>query len=247
MQSPSACSRRSFLFVALVLMVFVAMFDIALYAMASAGGGAAPLASWVPSWLSDVLMHGFSSVVLPSTVVIWLVTVLVLWRFHAGLFKKLGATDTDAARKSQGKKTQASGGPVPDPAAVLNRERRFYVHLLTLMQREGRLIDFLFENLETYEDAQIGAAARSVHSGCRKILDRYLTVAPLLSEAEESPITIPPGFDPRSMTLTGNVTGEPPFSGQVRHRGWQVKRFNLPTLTETEDAAVLTPAEIEIG
>lgn len=247
MQSPSACSRRSFLFVALVLMVFVALFDIALYAMASASGNAGSLPSWIPPGFVEVLMNGFWSVVLPSTVLVWLVTTLVLWRFHAGLFKKLAAAATDAARKSQGKKTQTPGDPPPDPEAVLNRERRFYVHLLALMQREGRLVDFLFEDLDAYEDVQIGAAARSVHSGCRKILDRYLTVAPLLDEAEESAITIPPGFDPRSTTLTGNVTGEPPFSGQVRHRGWQVKRFNLPTLTETEDAAVLTPAEIEIG
>ena len=68
-----------------------------------------------------------------------------------------------------------------------------------------------------------------------------------MNEAEESAITIPAGFDPRSTTLTGNVTGEPPFEGQILHRGWRVTRFNLPTLTETEDASVLAPAEIEIA
>lgn len=246
MQSPSACSRRSFLFVALVLIILVALFDVTLYGMALASGNAESLPSWLPPGFADFLIPGFLSVVLPLTGLVWLVATLVLWRFHVSLFQRLGEPAARASRKSQIQKAQTSDGPPPDPEAVVNRERRLSVHLLALMQREGRLVDFLFEDLGTYEDAQIGAAARSVHSGCRKILDRYLAIAPLLDEAEESPITIPPGFDPRSTTLTGNVTGEPPFSGLVRHRGWQVKRFNLPTLTGTEDAAVLAPAEIEI-
>ena len=43
------------------------------------------------------------------------------------------------------------------------------IQLLALLQREGRLVDFLREDLGSYSDAQIGAAARDVHAGavCR--------------------------------------------------------------------------------
>jgi hypothetical protein len=32
----------------------------------------------------------------------------------------------------------------------------------------------------------------------------------------------------------------------VRHRGWRLGRIDMPTLSETEDAAILAPAEVEI-
>ena len=75
--------------------------------------------------------------------------------------------------------------------------------------------------------------------------DRHLSLGPILDQEEESDITVPKGFDPSVMTLTGNVTGDPPFEGQVLHRGWRVKRFNLPTLSETEDASLVAPSEVD--
>src|SRR5882724_3701078 len=50
------------------------------------------------------------------------------------------------------------------------------LHLLSLLQREGRLIDFCEEELAGFSDAQIGAAARTVHDGCRKALRGALTL-----------------------------------------------------------------------
>jgi len=42
------------------------------------------------------------------------------------------------------------------------------LRLTAMLQREGRLIDFCEEELTGFSDAQIGAAARPVHDGCRK-------------------------------------------------------------------------------
>src|SRR5690242_11018654 len=57
--------------------------------------------------------------------------------------------------------------PVVDGKAEL---RRGAVQLLALLQREGRLLDFLQENIDGYSDDQIGAAVRDIHRGCKKVL-----------------------------------------------------------------------------
>ena len=47
-----------------------------------------------------------------------------------------------------------------------NADKRLFVHLFSVLQREGRLLDFLQEDLSAFDDAQIGAAVRSVHAHC---------------------------------------------------------------------------------
>ncbi|SNT19082.1 protein of unknown function [Noviherbaspirillum humi] len=118
--------------------------------------------------------------------------------------------------------------------------------LLALLQREARLIDFTQENLGQYSDAEIGAAARVVHEGCRKVLSEHFTVAPVRSENEGSRVTLQEGFDAAAVRLTGNVIGKPPFSGSLTHRGWRVTEVRLPKLAESHDATVLAPAEVEL-
>jgi hypothetical protein len=46
------------------------------------------------------------------------------------------------------------------------------------MQREARFVDFIQEDVAPYTDAEIGAAARVVHEGCRKVLREHFTIAP---------------------------------------------------------------------
>lgn len=118
------------------------------------------------------------------------------------------------------------------------------LHLLALLQREGRLIDFCEEELAGFPDAQVGAAARTVHAGCRKALRDAFSFAPVRAEAEGSPVTLPAGFDPRSVRLTGNVSGQPPFSGVLRHHGWQVTEARMPAAPA--DSTVVAPAEVEL-
>lgn len=118
--------------------------------------------------------------------------------------------------------------------------------LLSLLQRKGRLVDFLQEDLSLYDDAQIGAAVRGVHEGCKSVLSEHVRLRPVLDSEEGSPVTVPVGFDPAEIQITGDVRGEPPFRGTLRHRGWRIERIDLPLKTSAENR-VLAPAEVEIG
>jgi len=117
---------------------------------------------------------------------------------------------------------------------------------LALLQREGRLVDFLRESLDTYSDADIGAAARDVHRGCKKVLEQHLKIEPVMPGAEEDKVSVPKGFDPAEVRLIGEAKGEPPFRGTLRHHGWRVVDAKLPTLAEGVDRTVIAPAEVEV-
>jgi hypothetical protein len=138
--------------------------------------------------------------------------------------------------------------PAPTAAPVILREATpdAALQLLSLLQREARLIDFTQENLTGYADADIGAAARVVHEGCAKVLREHFTIEPVRTEAEGSRITLEAGFDAASVRLTGNVVGQAPFKGSLSHRGWRATSVRLPKLAEAHDAKVLAPAEVEL-
>lgn len=121
------------------------------------------------------------------------------------------------------------------------------VQMLSILQREGRLIDFLQEDLGAYEDSQIGAAVRNIHQGCKAALTEHVELKPIYKEAEGVAVTVPPGFDARAVRLTGNVTGSPPFKGVLRHRGWRVARIELPKITAGgQEDLIVAPAEVEV-
>jgi hypothetical protein len=118
--------------------------------------------------------------------------------------------------------------------------------LLGLLQREGRLLDFLQEDIDSYADAQIGAAVRDIHRGCRKALADHLKVEPVLREPDEARVRIEPGFDPSRIRLVGNVVGQPPFTGTLKHPGWRGVEVHLPAVTAAQDPSVIAPAEVEL-
>ncbi|WP_426162966.1 DUF2760 domain-containing protein [Pseudoduganella sp. R-34] len=136
--------------------------------------------------------------------------------------------------------------PVPAAAPLREATPDAALQLLSLFQREARLIDFTQENLSGYSDADIGAAARVVHEGCSKVLREHFTIDAIRSEAEGSRVTLPEGFDASAVRLTGNVVGKAPFTGTLSHRGWRASSVRLPKLAETHDAKVLAPAEVEL-
>ncbi len=121
------------------------------------------------------------------------------------------------------------------------------VQTLGLLQREGRLIDFLQEDIEPYDDAQIGAAVREVHRGCKAALKEVFGLSPVLKAAEGSQVEIEEDFDPTRIKLIGNVHGNPPFKGTLRHCGWKFTEAHLPEWTAKEKTDVLAPAEVEIS
>ncbi|RKT44748.1 DUF2760 domain-containing protein [Thiocapsa rosea] len=118
--------------------------------------------------------------------------------------------------------------------------------LLGLLQREGRLVDFLQEDLKGASDQEIGAAARIVHQGCRGVLSAHLKIAPVREEPEGSRVVLAPGFDASANRPTGNVVGDPPFQGTLVHRGWRVTQMDLPKTTGGHDLRILAAAEVEL-
>jgi len=122
------------------------------------------------------------------------------------------------------------------------------VQMLSILQRQGRLIDFLHEDLGRYDDSQIGAAVRNIHQGCKEALNEYLKLEPIFEAEEDNEIAVPTGFDSRAVRLTGDLKGgDPPFRGILRHRGWRVTHVQLPrsTMNQEEDW-ILAPAEVEV-
>jgi hypothetical protein len=137
----------------------------------------------------------------------------------------------------------------PEPVRkvdVTGHQRDGALALLSLLQREGRLVDFLREALDGFADAEIGAAARDVHRGCKKILDQTFTLEAVMPGKEDDRVTVPKGFDPAEVRLIGEARGEPPFPGTLRHHGWRATKTQLPSLAEGVDRAVVAPAEVEV-
>lgn len=132
----------------------------------------------------------------------------------------------------------------PEKPAVESFDRA--VQMLALLQRDGRLVDFLAEDISPYPDGQLGAAVRTIHSSCRQVLDRYVKLEPVISSEEDQPVTVPAGFDPAAVKLVGNVVGEPPIKGLLRHRGWRVKEVTLPSLPQGSGREIIAPAEVEV-
>lgn len=139
----------------------------------------------------------------------------------------------------------AAAAAASDAALALD-EHAGALHLLSILQRDGRLVDFLTEDVASFSDEEVGGAARLVHDGCKKVLTEYFKLEPVRSEEEGARITVDKGFDPGLLRLTGNVTGEPPYKGELAHPGWRVVEVNLPTAPEGTDPRVIAAAEVEL-
>lgn len=146
-------------------------------------------------------------------------------------------------------KEQASNSAKKDFVAQKieqERRRRIYFHSLSLLQREGRLLDFFDEDLDHYNDSQIGAAVRSIQEDCKKAIKKYIDPKPVVAGSEGDFITIEAGFDIDAIKLVGNVAGKPPFKGLIKHPGWKANKKDVPKLSDVKDAGIMTPAEIEV-
>jgi hypothetical protein len=137
--------------------------------------------------------------------------------------------------------------PAAKPAARLQETGpAAALQLLGLLQRDGRFIDFIEEDVAGFSDAEIGAAARVVHEGCRKVMREHFTLESVRGEPEGARLTLEPGFDAASLRLTGNVVGDPPFNGTLTHKGWIAAETRLPKLAVGHNANILAPAEVEL-
>ncbi len=121
------------------------------------------------------------------------------------------------------------------------------LNLLEALQREARLVDFLKEPLDGYEDAQIGAAVRDLHRQCAAALERMFALKPIEEAPEGAATEVPAGFDPARVRLSGNLNGPPPFRGRLCHHGWEATRCELPAWNGSDRSLmVIAPAEVEV-
>ena len=118
------------------------------------------------------------------------------------------------------------------------------VQILSILQRDARLIDFLMEDVSSYSDEQVGAAVRDVQQQSRESLERYMRIEPVI-DGVEGTFTKTGALDAAAVKFIGNVpaSGKAP-GGTLRHKGWRAEGVNLPGLSTP--MKVLAAAEIEI-
>jgi hypothetical protein len=221
---------------------------------------ASPALRWIGAFLAGGALSGASAYALTQALgpasggfaAAWQATPVATATVAAAPFvaallaAALGGGSPRAARTPE---TDAAPAPkaAAAPAAPPPPDRgEAALRLLALMQQEGRLVDFLEEDLAPYSDAQIGSAVRSIHGGCRAVLKERLELAPILAGAEGATVTVERGFDPAAVRVTGNVRGEPPYQGVLRHPGWRSAAFRVPESTGDRDHTILAPAEVEV-
>lgn len=139
--------------------------------------------------------------------------------------------------KTQEEKTQKS------------EDKKSYQHgavqLLAEFQKEGRLIDFLEEDLDQYQDEEIGSSVRSIHEGCKKVLDHNFDKEKIIDQEEESSYRIDQGYNSHHIKLSGRVRDSFPLKGTLVHPGWKINQIQLKERPKAI-RDILTPAEVEI-
>lgn len=139
----------------------------------------------------------------------------------------------------------APSAPPLDPVAIADGGA---LRLLAKLQEQGRLLDFAMEDITGVPDAQVASVARVVHAGCRATLQSAFAPQPLHASAENTSVTVAPGFDPEAHRLLGKVAGHPPFTGTLLHRGWRTASVKLPHATDPSKphTGIVAPAEVEL-
>ncbi len=154
--------------------------------------------------------------------------------------------DGDRAAVSEREEKKAAPPKVDRPQRRTSKSEALI--LLEVLQREGRLIDFLKESISEYNDAQIGAAVRDIHRDCGAALERLFAIRPAVDQEEGQTVEVAGTYDSGVYRLFGNVVGSGPYRGVIRHHGWKATECNMPTWTGTAEAAqVIAPAEIEVA
>jgi len=137
----------------------------------------------------------------------------------------------------------------PLPAAVpANQAEAEVVSFLATLQEKGRLVDFLMDDINAYDDGQVGAAARVVHTGCKAALQEHFRIRPLRQESEGARIEVAPGYAADEYRLLGKISGPPPFRGVLVHRGWVTDEVRLPRVLRPAPGRLpaIAPAEVEL-
>ena len=209
--------------------------------IAAAGGALAlitlTLAPWVDGYRADVAI---GALVCAAVV---LVTIVACWHERR-------PERPSGAMVSPQSAPPTSPPPVKAAPSVLRpiSGEAEVVGLLATFQEKGRLVDFLQDDITGYSDAQVGAAARVVHQGCKAVLNEYFRIVPVREESEGAKVTVPAGYAADEYRLAGKISGQAPFSGTLMHRGWKAQSVSLPRVLHARDdqRPTIAPAEVEL-
>lgn len=198
---------------------------------------------------SDMVTTQYIAHVVLFAILVFLVLGLILWGILklsvASLFGSPAASKPADQKGREGDES-AKKKDFVDKRLEQERQKRLFLHFISVLQREGRLLDFFAEELSAYDDEQIGAAVRSIQEDCKKSVNKYLSPVPVIDKEEGDVVEVESGFDPNAIKLTGNVSGEPPFKGVLRHRGWKAAKNEVPKLSDVQDTSIIAPAEVEV-
>lgn len=125
------------------------------------------------------------------------------------------------------------------------------VQFLSLLQEKGRFLDFIMDDVSKFQDQQVGAAARVVHSGCSQVMKEFFEILPVRTESEGSEVTLTEDEPSEFHRLLGQV-GAPPWQGRLVHKGWKTEKVNLPELMDSARAgqqisSIISPAQVELS
>jgi Domain of unknown function (DUF2760) len=155
--------------------------------------------------------------------------------------------DAEVAAKPPPPETPTIIAPSSPAPPAENAAEAEIVAFFALLQEKGRLVDFLMEDLASYEDAEIGAAARVVHEGCKQVLEEHFKIHAISDAQEGSQVTVPAGFAADEYRFVGKLSGNPPFTGKLVHKGWKTDTVKLPRIVEARRLPAIAPAEVELA
>jgi hypothetical protein len=143
--------------------------------------------------------------------------------------------------------TAEAARPLPVPMQASNADAEIVSFLATLQAR-GRLVDFLMDDINAHDDAQVGAAARVVHAGCKAVLVEHFRIRPVREESEGSKVQVAAGYSADEYRLLGKISGPAPFSGVLVHHGWKTDTVKLPRIVRSSTGRLpaIAPAEVEL-
>ncbi|MCP4115648.1 MAG: DUF2760 domain-containing protein [Desulfobacteraceae bacterium] len=241
MDISKAFAKRSFLVITGFMVILLLCLDAGVYFGMERLLQLLASDTWTAVNILKLVSANFFNWFLPVSAGVFLLWGIILWLvIKVGVGSLFRARVVEPPLERKGKKDAA------DHRIEQERRRRIFLHVLSVLQREGRLLDFFDEDLSLYDDDQIGAAVRSIQEDCKKTVGKYLALKPVIDREEGDEVMVEPGFDPDSIKLTGNVTGNPPFKGVLRHRGWKAGKREIPKLSDVLDSSIIVPAEVEM-
>jgi hypothetical protein len=193
-----------------------------------------------------VILNGLLLVPTAAVYNVEIATVAILVALLILVLSLIGGRASAPTERAQIATPAITPTPIQPPAPLAIQAEAEVVAFFGLLQEKGRLVDFLMEDITSYEDSEVGAAARVIHQGCRQVLQEHFRIAAISDAAEGTQVSVPAGYSADEYRLVGKLTGEPPFTGTLLHKGWKTEFVKLPRIVNTERLPAIAPAEVEL-